>query len=212
MDIRVVATCLMTGTILLLAGCAGDPSPPVPPETAKVMGGTAGAPAPLLKGQGEFFDGALLVEATLAPRRMAFGRQDANARGRGGPHRGRRSHGEGGMPDAGGKDEDRPHVLQESRMPAIALQLHLTNQGTTPLTVTFTQCDSELGNFVVMPETVTLQPKETVDTEHMTSRLGFAGGELPLTLGLRSASQKEKQVVTLRTAGAATVPSATARP
>lgn len=205
----------MTGTVLLLAGCAGDPGPVLPPTSANAMGDNPGAARPLLRGKGEFFAKALSVEATLAPRRVAFGRPDGKgggSGGRGGHHHGRRNRDAGEIPEAGGSGEDRPHVLQESHMPAIALQLHLTNHGAAPLTVTFTQCDSELGNFVVMPETVTLQPNETIDTEHMTSRLGFAGGQLPLTLGLRSGSQKEKQVLTLRTESSAAGSPATATP
>lgn len=82
-------------------------------------------------------------------------------------------------------------------MPPIVLQIHVTNKTEAPIDVSVTQCDSDLGNFVVMPEKMTVQPHGTVDTERMTSRLGYMGGALPVTVSLKANGKREKQVITL---------------
>ncbi|HEU5078249.1 MAG TPA: hypothetical protein VFT72_03515 [Opitutaceae bacterium] len=162
-------------------------------------------PPPAMHGQQTFLDGSLIVEATLGAGggfRGGKGGPGGGGGHGGGHHRGRRGGGDegGGFGSGGGgmDREDRPSTIHESNMPAIVLQLHLTNKTSAPIEVSVTQCDSDLGNFVVMPEKITIQPNETADTERMTSRLGYLGGDLPVTVGVKANGKRDKQVITLK--------------
>lgn len=117
---------------------------------------------------------------------------------------GRRGGPRGGMPPPGAAlppgAPDSPPVArgQASQEPPIRLQLRLTNHGSELAEVEVTDFDSSLGNFVVFPRKMTLQPGESVDAEPVTSRLGAGSAEIPLTVGLRVNSQSEKRNLTLR--------------
>lgn len=87
--------------------------------------------------------------------------------------------------------------MQSSHLPPMSLLLELTNQTDKPLVVTVWELSSELGNFAVRPDTLTVPPHETVSPSPMTSYLGLRSGQVPTTLDLRAKGQEEKAVLVL---------------
>ena len=112
--------------------------------------------------------------------------------GGGGGHGGRRS---GEEPDEGTQQAP---PIRATNGPVIQLRLRLTNHGPEPVTVEVVDFDSALGNFVVLPEKITVQPGASVEADPMVSRLGMSTGEIPLTLKLKIAGRSDQQVLTLK--------------
>jgi hypothetical protein len=82
--------------------------------------------------------------------------------------------------------------------PPVIIHLRFTNNGSTPTEIVIADFLSPLGNFVVTPEKLTLQPGQAVEVEPMTSRLAgeVTGGEI--SLSLRQGSRRETKVITLK--------------
>ncbi len=83
--------------------------------------------------------------------------------------------------------------------PPARLRLHLVNHGDTSISVRITAFNSVLGNFAVRPEHFTIAPGETAGPDPMTSRLGVAGTEIPVTVGLVLDGVSETRTIILRT-------------
>lgn len=180
-------------------------------------------PLPAMSGSELFANDRLLVEATIG---RGFRPDGRGGPGGGGGGHGPRGGGAGGFRGAGGprgargaggeqgwrqrqdsnfsggegemdRDEMRPR-MQESRMPAVVIQLHATNRGTEPIDVSWVECNSAFGNFGVLPEKMTIAPGATAKTEHMRSLLGASGEDIPVTVTLRVAGKTEKKTITVR--------------
>ena len=156
-------------------------------------------PPPTMQGYGEFFEGKILVEASLGRGfRMRPGKMKEmeNRRGRG---------------------DDSPFVdvyylddseeaesqyfiprMNNSTLPPVALRLRATNQMQEPVEIEFIECDSLLGNFAVRPEKITIAPGETGAPHPMTSLLGFSDGEFQLKIGIKVGSAQETKILTMR--------------
>lgn len=154
-------------------------------------------PPPAMQGYGEFFDGKLLVEASLGrgfrmrPGRM---RDMEGRRGRGGD--------ESPFADVyylDDKDEvDQQYFIprmSNSTLPPIALRLRVTNQMQEPVEVEFIECNSLLGNFAVRPEKITIAAGETGAPDPMTSLLGLSAGEFQLKVGLKVGQAQETKIL-----------------
>ena len=87
-----------------------------------------------------------------------------------------------------------------SPMPPVTLRVLLENRGTEPMDVEVTEVNSDLGNFAVRPQKLTLAPGEKGTLEPMVSQLGVTSQEIPLKLAVRVAGKKESQVVTVKNA------------
>lgn len=199
------------------AGCHSDPGP-------GRRGGPAGArakpPAPMA-GQDTFFDGQILAEIHVgtdgmpdaAPEGSGPGGESEGRRRRGGGS-GRVSvaggtggfggnvaggvpFGEGGRParDFSGAPGPRP-MLGGGR--PVMIHLRFTNHGTTAVELHITDFLSPLGNFVVRPEKLTLEPGQSLETEPMTSQLAGAFSEVTATLALRLDGRAEKRSFSLK--------------
>jgi hypothetical protein len=189
---------------------------------------------PAMSAQDSFFEGKLLVEANLgrgfSSHGPGGGGDGANGgQGGGGGHRGRRGGGggmsmgggeggrRGGSGDVGSSDDSpsdastRGPSIRESSMPPVALRLRLTNHSNETVEVTFVLCKSELGDFAVRPEKLSLAPEQSAEPDPMTSRLGLTSGELVLSVGLRVAGKVEQKILVLK-AIAATEPPAGPQP
>lgn len=125
--------------------------------------------------------------------------------------------GEGGGPPSGGPGSD-PEAAQAAAsrraalagsQPPVLIHLKLTNQGSEPVNLVIPDFLSPLGNFVVEPEKLTLEPGQSQEVEPMTSRLAGDVQETTVTLTLHIPGHTEKKVITLRAvpppAGAAPV-------
>ena len=87
--------------------------------------------------------------------------------------------------DTGGK------MLVGSPLPPVTLHLILSNPGTEPVTVTMVDFASDLGNFAVDPETLTIAPGQAAEPTPMVSQLGVSSDEMPFRVSLRLGKAKE---------------------
>lgn len=83
-------------------------------------------------------------------------------------------------------------------LPPVTLHLILINSAEQPLTVTVTDFESELGNFVVYPDTLVIAAGQTNEPTAMVSQLGVSSDEIPVTVSIRLGGAKETHVVLLR--------------
>ena len=82
--------------------------------------------------------------------------------------------------------------------PPVLIHLKLTNQTSEPLTVVIPDFMSPLGNFVIQPDKLNLDPGQSAEVEPMTSRLAGDIEETTFTLTLHIPGRTEKKVLTLR--------------
>jgi hypothetical protein len=85
-----------------------------------------------------------------------------------------------------------------SPLPPVTLHLILINPGADPVTVTMVDFDSDLGNFVIDPETLTVPPGQTVEPTAMVSQLGVSADEIPVTVTLKIGKVRETHTVLVR--------------
>lgn len=201
-----------TATIFSFTGCSDRP--PKPSHRAEQMA-TANA-KPTMLAQDSYFDGKLLVEASLG---QGFGGRGEHGDGpvdgqhSGGHHGGgmRGGPGGGGPGGAGpGGDMGGPGVeemaggrggrlaLQASSLPPVALRLRLTNQSKETIEITFVLCKSVLGDFAVRPEKLTLTPGQTIEPDPMRSSMGLTTSELVLRVSLKMAGTTEQKDLVLK--------------
>ena len=102
---------------------------------------------------------------------------------------------------------------REAQMPPALLRLRLENPSAATVVVEIREVNSELGNFAIRPDTVTLAPGQMVEVEPMQSLLGVDSYALPVTITLRAGGQTQSKVLTLRpVAPAPGTPPAPAQP
>jgi hypothetical protein len=83
-------------------------------------------------------------------------------------------------------------------LPPVTLHLILINPGTEPLTIKVTDFESDLGNFVVDPDTVTVAAGQTGEPTAMVSQLGVGADVIPVTVTLKMGAAKETRTVLVR--------------
>ena len=82
--------------------------------------------------------------------------------------------------------------------PPVIIHLRFTNTRSERVDLVVADFLSPLGNFVVTPEKLSLDPGQTVEVEPMTSRLAgeITGGEI--SLNLRIGRRQETKTITLQ--------------
>lgn len=98
-------------------------------------------------------------------------------------------------------DESEPDYVRRRRdaeMPPALMRLRLENTSQATVVVEIRDLNSDLGNFAVRPDTVTLNPGQTVETDPMQSKLGVDSYNLPVKITLRAGGQTETKTLTLR--------------
>jgi hypothetical protein len=147
----------------------------------------------MMKGEGRFFDGQ--VTATLAISR-GFERP-----------MGRRGQDESEtieLPEPSEADyaENIAKIMalqvRRSPMPPITMRLVLANHTQQALDVEILEVNSDLGNFAVQPDRLTLPPEKSAEPDAMNSQLGVPGDEIPVKVGLRYAGKTESQIITVK--------------
>jgi hypothetical protein len=83
-------------------------------------------------------------------------------------------------------------------LPPVTLHLILINTGDQPITPIVTDFDSDLGNFVVYPDTLVVPAGQTAEPTAMVSQLGVSSDEIPVTVTMRLGKAKETHVVVLK--------------
>lgn len=83
-------------------------------------------------------------------------------------------------------------------LPPVTLHLILINPGAAPVTVTVADFESDLGNFVVFPETLTVPAGDSSEPTAMVSQLGVSSDVIPVTVTLKVAGTRETRVIQVR--------------
>jgi hypothetical protein len=228
---RGLLSALATLSVLLLAGCASDEGPRGRPPAQ------AAKPPPPLLGSASFFEERIQVELKVGAG-VGFGGEfkgEAGERGQGrsqggGGHvsmggslggmrygsGGSRHGGEGGESRGGPREEagERPTGPggSPSTLPPVMIHLLVTNRSQEHLTLAIIDFLSPLGNFVINPERLSLDPGQSVEVEPMTSRLDNALDAADVTLALHLPGRTERKTVTLHAAPAPAAPEGGPRP
>jgi hypothetical protein len=168
-----------------------------------------------MRGETSFMDGKLAALATVS-RGFSNGRSGSRGErgGRGDKDGGRRRRNEGfsevynvGMGDS---EEEQKEAMEEymrqakairaagSPMPPVTLKIYLENRGTEPMEVAVTEVNSDLGNFAVRPEKLTIAPGGKGELDPMISQLGVTSDDIPLKLAVRVGGKTEAQVVEVK--------------
>src|SRR5258708_12738695 len=176
---------------------------------------------PPLAGQEVYFDGSIVADLKLGAGvrptegTPGSGMGGGGGSGGGGSGRGRRGgggySGGGGMGGGGrrgggqgaGETEGetgggmRPAGLRPGGGPPGMIHIQVTNKGPAPVVVSATDFNSPLGNFVVLPEKLTLEPAQSAEFDPMPSRLGGASSEGKMTLTFTTAPPPHNHTLTL---------------
>jgi plastocyanin len=129
-----------------------------------------------MEGSDAFFDGKMAVKVTLS-RGIGQGL--------------RKSSGEKGDYTYQKYTTNENKVTLGSPMPPVTLHLILTNRSLNPMTVTVVDFVSDMGNFAVDPDTLTIAPGQTTEPTPMVSDLGVSADEMPFKVTLKYGIAKE---------------------
>jgi hypothetical protein len=89
-------------------------------------------------------------------------------------------------------------VFAGNPVPPVTLHLILTNTGTVTASVHLIDFNSDLGNFVIDPDTLVLAPGQTAEPTPMVSNLGVSADTIPFTVTLKCEGSQETQTVQVR--------------
>jgi hypothetical protein len=135
-----------------------------------------------MEGHDAFFGGTIGVKVTLS---------------RGIGHGMKRSHDKG---DSSYDDyaNNEHKVLVGSPLPPVTLHLILTNGGAEAATVEMDDFESDMGNFVLDPETLTLAPGQTGEPTPMVSQLGVSADSIDFKVTLKIGKNRESRTFAVR--------------
>jgi len=168
--------------LFLGSGCASTSND----EMTK--GVIAGERPVAMAGSGAFFGGRVTAKITVS-RGVGRGLGQGKGGGRGGS-------GEKEAYSAYAKSESKQ--LLGSPLPPVTLHLILLNAGPDEVSVSMIDFDSDLGNFVIDPDTVTIPPGRTAEPTPMVSQLGVNSDEIPFKVRLRLGKASESRTITVR--------------
>ncbi|MBS0631739.1 MAG: hypothetical protein JSS11_07470 [Verrucomicrobia bacterium] len=195
-----LALVLVSIAALGLAGCASSGG-----RHHRSDAGEPAVPAIAMSGQQTFFAGQIRAEATLGQGRGAHFADEPKGGGgsgsggrRGGSSGGGGHHRGGGMGGAEGMGDGPSIHMRGSPLPPVKLRFRLANLGSTALTVRIVDLKSDLGDFAVQPDQLTLDPGKTTEVDPMFSQLGVNGDEIPVTIVLQLGNKKETHDLILK--------------
>jgi hypothetical protein len=212
---------LAASGLALLGGCSSEPKPG--PASRPHDGRTAPRnPRNAMAGQEYYFTGQILAEIAVNSEGLpevspgpagGGGKSDSGRDPSGGSNSMHMHGGSSGTSGSvsrsvpfGGHNHPAPeHGTGEAAGPRpilggdapVMIHLRLTNQGPTRVVVGIADFVSPLGDFAVRPETLTLEPGTTLETEPMTSQLAGELTEADVTLVLQMGGRAEKKVFRL---------------
>jgi hypothetical protein len=212
----------LAALMLGLAACGGEHSSRSSGGPTGPDDGGNKTPVPRMEARGIFFDGQVEAEVLLARAGASWAHKDESGGtgkadqssggghfsgggggmggGHGGGHRGGGRGGEngGGAPAGGADSGPQSPPIHAINQPGVQLRLRLTNHREAPIVVEVVDFNSDLGDFVVLPEKITVRPGEAVEADPMVSRLGVGAAEIPVTMKLRVEGKSDQQVLTLK--------------
>ncbi len=139
---------------------------------------TAGEKPVAMEGSGTFFGGKMGAEVTLS---RGVGR---------GLRKGGRAKGDYTYQEFANNENK---TMLGSPLPPVTIHLILTNTSPSPMTVTVVDFDSDMGNFAVDPETLTIGPGQTAEPTTMVSDLGVNSDSMPFKITLKYGIDKDTQ-------------------
>jgi hypothetical protein len=190
---------VLAGTLLGLAlalagaGC----SHPVHDELADSV--ATGERPVAMSGQGAFFDGQLVATVTVS-RGVGHG---THAGGGGGRHHDANAD-NGGLSGGDTMDNDQAMAYMRARgalgspLPPVSMHLKLQNKGPSIVQVDIQEVNSDLGNFAVQPELLSLAPDQTGEPDPMISQLGVTSDEIPVKVTLSVAGKSESRTILVK--------------
>lgn len=177
---------LLSSLALAGAGCESRQ----PDELARAVEG--GEHPVAMKGTAVFFAGKLGVTITIS-RGIGHGTKPGN----GGVSNARILSLEGMD-----KDEAALYVVAKnnigSPLPPVTLRLILANQQAIPVSVEVEDFESDLGNFAVMPEVLSIAAGQSAAPDPMISQLGVTSDTIPIKVSLRLNGKVETQNVQVK--------------
>jgi hypothetical protein len=187
-----------------LAGCAGDVN------RKKELIRNTPPPQPVLTDTAAFGGGILAVQCWLGPtvrlKKNPGKPADEEARGQGGlrqPEAGSDSAGDPFKHGASAFSLEEMNVMYGRENyeyvlpPRLALTLRITNAGTKPVSLTFVDVNSALGDFEPRPDTLTVAPGQQGSVDPMLSNLEVNFDELAVTVTIKIGGQKETRILKL---------------
>ncbi len=82
-----------------------------------------------------------------------------------------------------------------SPLPPVTLHLILSNKGPNPVTVTMVDFNSDMGNFAVDPDTLTIAPGQSAEPTPMVSELGVSSDVMPFKVTLKYGAARESRTI-----------------
>jgi hypothetical protein len=177
--LTVLRPVLAAAGITLLAAAAGCLHSANDEMTNAVVSGERSV---AMEGTDAFFGGKVAVRVTLS-------------RGIGHGMRKSRDKADSSYDDYAHNDHK---VLVGSPLPPVTLHLILTNTGAEPLTVTMIDFESDMGNFAIDPESLTLAPGETGEPTAMVSQLGVSSDVIDFKVTLKVGKDRESRTFQVR--------------
>lgn len=162
---------------LVLSGCATSDD-----EMTNAV--VSGEKPVAMEGRDSFFGGKIDVRVTLS---RGIGHGLNKGRGR---HTGDATY--KGYADSDSK------MLLGSPLPPVTLHLILTNRSAGPMTVTMIDFDSDMGNFAIDPEVLTIGAGETGEPTPMVSQLGVNSDEMAFKVTLKYGATRESRTFPVR--------------
>jgi hypothetical protein len=89
-------------------------------------------------------------------------------------------------------------VFAGNPVPPVTLHLILTNRSAGPMTVKLVDFNSDLGNFAIDPDSLTIAAGATAEPTTMVSNLGVGSDIIPFTVTLKYGIKSESKTVSVR--------------
>jgi hypothetical protein len=176
------AACL--AALSLSSGCASK-------DNDEMTNGVISGERPVAMAGTENFFGGIVASKITVSRGVGHGLRQGKG-------------GDGGRGASGDKGAYAAYANSEAKqtlgspLPPVTLHLILTNTGPDEVSVTIADFDSDLGNFVVDPDTVTIPPGRSAEPTPMVSQLGVSSDEIPFKVSLRLGKARETRTIVVR--------------
>jgi hypothetical protein len=151
----------------------------------------AGEKAVAMEGSGDFFKGMLTAKITLS-RGVGRGLHKAG-------------QGKGDYTYQAYTGNENKSVLG-SPLPPVTIHIIVTNHADHPVTVSIPDFNSEMGNFVVDPESLSVAAGGTGEPTSMVSDLGVSSDTIPFQVTIRYGAAKESHTIEVKSVAAGAPP------
>jgi hypothetical protein len=89
-------------------------------------------------------------------------------------------------------------VFAGNPVPPVTLNLIVTNNTAEQVTVRLIDFNSDLGNFAIDPDTLTIEPGQSAESTPMVSDLGVSSDVIPFTVTIKMGTAKDSRTVSVR--------------